>query len=368
VSSSGNTDRLQRIVDTAPRQPPAGVAESAVPARRARRRRGPLRRLYKRSPRLRRFIRTRKDAAVYQLARFALWTPRQLTLQTALQLADRIGDAAYRTQRTSRDRALDHLQVAFGPALSDTARREIARIAFRNAARCFIEVAKFEALRPSLDAYCTVEGWHHWDEVRAHGRGAIVVTGHIGNWELMAGYFATRGVPIAAIARRINDPRLNQLMIDFRARCGVETIVRESPTAGRDMLRILRARGILAIIIDQDMPAPSVSVPFFGRPARTPIAPAALAVRRNIPVVACFATRRPEGGHRFTISAPVYPPQSGHRRQDVFDLTRRCSNALESHIRQHPAEWVWWHKRWRRSPVPGLDLDSEIQYPSAGLR
>jgi KDO2-lipid IV(A) lauroyltransferase len=367
VSGSGNADRLQRIVDPAPRQPPVGPAESALAARR-RRRRGPLRRLYKRSPRLRRSIRARKDAAVYRLAQLALWVPRQLTLETAFHVADRVGDAVYRTQHTSRRLALDHLQFAFGATLSDAARHEIARMAFRNAARCFIEVAKFEQLRPSLDAYCTVEGWHYWDEVRAHGRGAVVVTGHIGNWELMAGYFAVRGVPIAAIARRINDPRLNRLMIDFRARCGVQTIIRESPTAGRDMLRILRARGILAIIIDQDMPAPSVSVPFFGRPARTPIAPAALAVRRNLPVVPCFATRRPEGGQRFTISAPLYSPQSGDRRYDIFDLTRRSSDALERHIRQHPAEWVWWHKRWRRSPVPGLDLDSEIQYPSPGLR
>lgn len=328
----------------------------------------PLRRLYKRSHRLRRFIRRRKDAFAYHAARVALWVPRQMSLARALRLADRVGDLAFALLTETRQRALAHLEMAFGDALSPSERAQVARASLRNAARCFVEVAKIDTIRPQIDSYCSVEGLEHLEAVQALGRGAIVITGHIGNWELLAGYFALRGLPISAIARRINDPRLNQLLVDFRASNGVRSILRESASSSREILKILNARGVLALIIDQDMPAPSVSVPFFGRPARTPAAAAALSLRRNLPVVPVFAQRRPEGGQRFIIMPPIMPSPSGDRRRDIIDLTRRFSDTIEERIRMNPAEWVWWHKRWRRAPVPKLDLDAEIPYSNNVLR
>jgi KDO2-lipid IV(A) lauroyltransferase len=328
----------------------------------------PLRRLYKRSHRLRRIIRRRKDALTFHAARVALWVPRQLSLERALRLADRIGDLAYVLLSKTRRLSLEHLEVAFGDQLSAAQRTRLARASLRNAARCFVEIAKMEEIRASFEGYASVEGWENWDEVKARGRGAIVITGHIGNWELLAAYFARVGVPIAAIARRINDPRLNQLLVDFRLRNGVRPILRESPSASREIIKILNQRGLLAMLIDQDIKTTSVSVPFFGRLARTPAAAASLAVRRNLPVVPAFAQRRTEGGHRFTLLKPIYPPQSGDRRADIVEMTRQFSAILEDRIRQNPAEWVWWHKRWRRKPVPRLDLDPEIQYPKRVLQ
>ena len=327
----------------------------------------PLRRFYKRSPRLRRAFRERKDAATYHLARFALALPRAVGLTRALALADRVGDLTYFALPGTRRLALEHLAIAFGDTLSVEAREQIARASFRNVARCFVELAKFDAIREHFDDYTSVVGWEHWDELRERGTGAIVVTGHIGNWELLGAYFARKGVPIAAVARRLNDSRLNQLLVDFRASNGVHTIQRESQSAGRELLRILKQRGILALLIDQDMKAQSVSVPFFGRLARTPAAAAVLAARRDIPVVPCFAQRRPQGGHEFTITTPLYSANSGDRRQDVVDLTHRFSAVLEDCIRKNPAEWVWWTPRWRRPPVPRLDLDGEIQYQNTVL-
>jgi len=319
-----------------------------------------VQRMYKRS-RLRRFIRRRKDATTYHLARFALWLPRQISLTRAMAAADCFGDLLYFALPETRRLALAHLEIAFGDSLDVSAREEIARAALRNAARCFVELAKFDEIGPQFDAYTSVEGWQHLEAVRDLGRGAIVITGHIGNWELLGGYFARKGVPIAAMARPLNDPRLNQLLVDFRTSNGVHSIMRESSTSSRDMLRILNRRGVLAMLIDQDMITPSVSVPFFGRPARTAVAPAVLAVRRDLPVVPCFAERRPEGGQRFMIMPPIFPSHSGDRTRDIVEITRRATHALEERIRANPAEWTWWIKRWRRPPVARLDLDSEIQ-------
>jgi KDO2-lipid IV(A) lauroyltransferase len=330
--------------------------------------RRPIRRLYRRYPALRQFVRRRKDAITYHSARFALWLPRQVSLDRALRIADRIGDLAYRFDGTTRRRALANLDLAYRDTLTRAEKEAIARGALRNAARCFVELTHIEDIRAHFDDYASVEGWEHVEKLLAQDRAVIVITGHIGNWELLAGYFAGKGVPISAIARRINDPRLNQLLVDFRADNGVHSILRESESSSREILRVLRGRNALALVIDQDIMAPSISVPFFGHPARTPVAAAALAVRKNIPVVPGFARRRPEGGHHFTVMAPIMPPNSGDRAMDVLALTTQFNQILEERIRANPSEWVWWHQRWRRKPVPKLDLDYDMHYQNHVLR
>lgn len=320
----------------------------------------PLSRLYRRS-RLRHFVRRRRDAAFYHLARVALVPPRAVSLQRALAIADRTADMIYPTLPGVRRVVLDNLAIAFGDTLSATAREEIARAAYRNTARCFVELAKIDDILPSFDTYISVAGWEHMEVFRAVDRGAIVVTGHIGNYELLAAYVARAGIPLAASARRIPDPRLDKLLNDFRTGNGMHVIRRNSPNSGSQILKALKHHAVLALQIDQDTRVPSVSVPFFGRLARTPVSPALLSIRRQIPVVPAFAQRRPQGGHHFTFMPPIYPPKMSNLRRDVVELTRQFSQILEDHIRRHPSEWIWWHRRWRRGPVPRLDLDVDSE-------
>jgi len=326
-------------------------------AARSGRRRGPIRRLVRRSPRLRHLARRVTDAATYVMARCALAALGVISLERGLRLADRVGNLVYALLRGTRRRALDHIEFALGDTLTATAREEAVRASFRNIARCFCEVAKFDLIRKGLDEYVEIDGFHHLQRAAAE-RGAIAVTGHIGNWELLAAYCALKGIPVAAIARNISNERLNTLLVNFRARHNVHTILRESKSSTRQMLRTLRNGGILAMLIDQDTRAPSVSVPFFGRPARTPAAAAALAIRRNLPAIAVVAERRPEGGHRLTILPPLSFEPTGKRKTDVINLTRRFNELLEAQIRKNPSEWVWWHRRWRHAPIPEMDLDA----------
>jgi Kdo2-lipid IVA lauroyltransferase/acyltransferase len=332
--------------------------------------RNPLRRLYKGSPRVRRIARGAKNGAVVGAARMALWLIGKLSLDRALRLAERIGALLYRVLRTPRRLVDAHLQIAFGETLAPAARVHLARASFINIARCFVELAEIDAVRARRDTYFEVEGREHLDAVLARGTGAIVITGHIGNWELLAAYFAWLGYPVAAVARRIYAERLNRLLVDFRSRQGVETILRESPSSSRQILRALKNNALLAMLIDQDTHVPSVSVPFFGRLARTPAAAASLAVRRELPVFAAFIQRRGEGGHRITLSPPFAVESTGDRQGDIRALTKQFNAALEAQIRRNPAEWVWWHRRWRRAPQPHLDIDGGFQYtrPDVAVR
>src|SRR5215813_3740928 len=292
-SARGSGDRLERSFSTAQTGKqwarPMQAAELT-----------PLRRLYKHS-RLRKFVRRRRNAMFYHLTRLALLPPRAVSLPRALAIADRAGNLAYSTLPGLRRLALHHVAIAFGDTLSPSAQDDIARAAYRSAARCFIELAKLDEIRAHFDDYVSVEGWQHVDEVLALGRGGIVITGHIGNWELLAAYVARRGISLAASARRLEDARLNKLLTDFRTGNGMHVIHRNTPGSSTEILKVLRRRGVFALQIDQDIRTPSVTVPFFGRPARTPAAAALLAVRRDLPVVPAFAQRRAEGGHHFVI-------------------------------------------------------------------
>lgn len=318
-----------------------------------------LRRLYKRSPALRRRALQAKDAATFRLAQAALGIAARYPLDTALAAADRLGDLAFRTLHQTRNRSLEHLELVFGDALSAADRRDVTRLCLRNFARAFCEIAKMEEIRPRFEEYVELRGW---DAAAPHlGAGAIICSGHIGNWELLAAYFAlVKRLRVAAVARRLNEPRLNQLLVDFRSANGVESILRESPSAGRQMLATLKGQGMLAMLVDQDTHVASITVPFLGRPARTPVAPAALATRRNLPIFVAYSLRRPGGGLDLVIEEALFPKVDRDRDAAILDLTSRVNQLLSDAIRRNPTQWPWWHRRWRRAPQPHLDPDAPI--------
>jgi KDO2-lipid IV(A) lauroyltransferase len=290
----------------------------------------------------------------------ALWYVNRLSLEDALVLGERVGDLAFVTLRKQRRLAEEHLRLAFGDEITPVGCTHIARASLVNMGRSFCELAKIDEIRMRASDYIESEGHEHVDESLQKGTGAIMVTGHIGNWELLAAYWAWRGYSISAIARRIYIDHLNQLIVEFRRKQGVETILRESPHAARQLLRAIKNNSLLAMLIDQDTQVQSVSVPFFGHLARTPAAAASLAVRRDLPVHSAFIQRRPEGGHRITISPAFEVERSGDLRTDITQLTRAFNAALEAQVRRNPAEWVWWHRRWRRRTQPHLDLDRDV--------
>lgn len=316
------------------------------------------RRRRKRAVRLRQWFRTVRDRSLVWLLERSLARIGAMPLDDALRLGEKYGTWAYRLLRHPRRLTLDHLELAFGRRYPPSARERIARAAFVNAARSFCELAKIDEIRAQRDTYFEIQGREHAEALVAGGRGAIIVTGHIGNWELLAAYWAWQGYPISAIARRIRSVELNRTLVDLRARQGVETILREEPAAARKILSALKRNALLAMLIDQDTRVQSFSVPFFGHMARTPIAAASLAVRRDLPVALVFMQRRPQGGHRIIVEPPLTLPRSGDARQDIQVLTRVFNDRIEAQIERNPAEWVWWHRRWRRTPRADLDLDS----------
>jgi len=259
-----------------------------------------------------------------------------------LALGEALGSAAHALLGTPRRLAREHVGIAF-PELDADARARIVRQTFRHAGRSFAELALLTKLSRRPD-FVTLEGREALDAALAEGRGAIVVTGHVGNWELLAASVAAAGYAITVVGRRVNDLRFNSLIVGFRRRAGLEVLSRDDPRFVAAVREALGRGRIVALLIDQDTRGAGVFVPFFGRPARTPPGPAVLALRAGAPVLTVFIRRRPDGGHTIAFERIPVPARG---RDTVVALTARLTAAIEVAIRSAPAEWVWWHRRWR---------------------
>ncbi|MCW5889823.1 MAG: lysophospholipid acyltransferase family protein [bacterium] len=245
---------------------------------------------------------------------------------------------------STRRLALAHVALAF-PALDAAARAALVRATFEHTGQSYAELGLARRLAAAPD-YVRIDGLAELDALRGGGRGVLAITGHCGNWELLAATMAARGYPLSVVARKVNDDRFDALIRRFRGEQGMEILLRDAPDFLPQVRAALERNRIVCILMDQDSRGAGVFVPFFGRPAHTPPGPAIIALRTRVPVVGAFIRRRVDGGHVITIRPIPTAGESG--RGAIVGLTARFTAAIEDAIRRAPAEWVWWHERWRR--------------------
>jgi Kdo2-lipid IVA lauroyltransferase/acyltransferase len=182
----------------------------------------------------------------------------------------------------------------------------------------------------------------------AKGNGVVVVTGHLGNWEIGGAAIAARGYRLAAVAKRAANPLFYRRIMAARARVGMEII--DFADATRPGLRALRDGKILALAADQHAGRSGVWVPFFERPASTFRGPAIMALRTGAPMYLAISLRRPDGVYELTLS-PIDATATGDMDADVRRVTTEYSRQLEAAVRQTPGQYLWHHRRWREPPA-----------------
>lgn len=272
----------------------------------------------------------------------------------ALALATALSWVGWHVAARTRRQVLEHLEVAF-PELTPRAREELGRSSLRHLAWVVAEMMAVRSYDSALDAYVTFTPGSEATlrELMAAGRGLVMVSGHIGHWELLARRVARAGIPCATVARNGTSPVLQAFLSRFRVDSGFEVLLRDDPGTARAIIRCLRAGKLLGLLIDQDTKVQGVFVPFFGRPAWTPRAAGDLALRFRAPVAVIWSRRRGPragGGHELTVVPVPYDADAVDREAESVRITRACTAQLESAIRARPSEWVWMHERWRTRP------------------
>lgn len=260
----------------------------------------------------------------------------------------RLGRFAYRPLGIRARVVEEQLRQAF-PERDEGWIRRTAAAAYGHVAReglTLLRVSRLE--REQVLALTHVdEGVDAMKEAVAAGTGAILVTGHFGNWEIGGAAIAARGIPLDVVARRQSNPLFDRLINAARERLGMRIIQRRDAT--RQLLRTLREGRVLALVADQDARRAGVFVPFLGRPASTFRGPAVLALRSSAPVFIGTARRRPDGHYDVRVR-PIPRPSGDDPERLVLELTAAHTAALEAAVRDAPEQYFWHHRRWKTAP------------------
>ena len=299
--------------------------------------------------------------AEYYTMRATVGALRALSWDAACKIGEKLGALGYRPLGI-RKRVVERQIAAAFPDLGHEAVVNLARESYEHLGRTFIETALLEGLgKDGLQQLVeSVEGWDEVEDVISKGRGAVMVTGHIGNWELAGAYVAARGIPLDAIVRGMANPLFDSYINHTREEMGM-TVVRDSDAVRRTP-RSLRAGRAVAFVADQGvLGLASTFVPFFGRPAKTPRGAAVFALRFEVPVLFVVALRQPNGRYRIVVER-IEARQTGDRDRDVDAIVARFTERLEHWVRVVPAQYFWQHRRWKRQPP---DTPPALRDPSA---
>jgi KDO2-lipid IV(A) lauroyltransferase len=205
-----------------------------------------------------------------------------------------------------------------------------------------------EALLEEVD----VEGGAHIREVASRGQGALLLTGHFGNWEYLGALIPSLGGSLTVMGADQRNPLVGDLFEELRQRPGIETVSRERGL--RALVKALRSGRLVASLADQDGGKGGFFLDFFGRPASVQGGLFRLAARLGVPMVTGFLWFE-DGRWQARYDSPVETSPPGDEaaiEEEARRLALVYTRRLEQHIRAHPEQWFWVHRRWKTAP-PG---------------
>ena len=274
------------------------------------------------------------------------WLLAHLPMGAGLWLGRRLGNLGWWVLPRRRAVTRDNLARAFGNELRPSELERLARRSFEHLGMNLAEVCVL-LFRPRSVVLARLElaGHEHLDKAAAEGKGVLLLSAHLGNWELFAAAHALTAFELSVVVRPLDEPLLQRLAKRLRRRSGAELI--EKQRGLREVLEALRRGRLVGVLLDQNSSrAEGVFVPFFGVPASTSKGLAVISLRTGAPVVPVFIRRIGGGRHRVEFDAPVPRPDDG----DVLSYTAAFNRAIESGIRRAPEQWFWMHERWRTRP------------------
>ncbi len=259
-----------------------------------------------------------------------------------------IGWLAWRVFHVRRRVVLDNIRRSF-PDEDDAVVDSIALESYMQYGMSLMEFGAFRRLsRERVLGMVEIEGIENFDLALSHGAGAVLFTGHFGNWELLGAVIARCGYPIHVTDTNHTNKLVHRIISDLRTRHGMKIIAPSEPLSR--IAQVLSTNGFVAYLADQDARHHGIFVDFFGSPASTVRGPAVCSTRWGCPIVAGFLIREGRDRHRAVFEEPMWPDPSLKGREAVQELTQRFTRLLERYVREHPGHYFWLHRRWKTRP------------------
>lgn len=292
--------------------------------------------------------------ALYVVLRAARVILRFLPLGLAYFLADAAGLVAYVLVTPARRAICSNLSVVLGQPATSRAVRQAARDAFANDAKNWVDTLRIHLVTGAdLEQRLRIDRWERLTAVLGEGRGLVLVTAHLGNFDLVGQILMARGYHLTIPVERMQPPALFDLLTSERRSKGINIVPLDE--APRALLRAVKGGEIVGLAGDRNLAGRTVEVEFFGRLTRLPAGPASLARRTGAPMMAGLGIRMPGGRFKGLLSEVVEAPRSADAAADVQQATQHIARLLEDCIRQYPGQWLVfspiWPDPWRPATV-----------------
>jgi KDO2-lipid IV(A) lauroyltransferase len=292
----------------------------------------------------------------YLAARTASMVLTSFSVRTNLRTAAFFGRQMYRFDHRHRNRARNNLALAFPQWDSDRLDR-VTAASFEHFVQLAVEVCHTPRLlhMDTWGRHTRVQNLAPAMRLLNRSKPAILLTGHLGNWEVLGYLLATLGFHIEALARPIDNPLINDWLLGIRQKRGL-TILTKFDATDR-MVQVLNNGGVLGFIADQNAGDKGLFVPFFGRLASTYKSIALLAMHQNVPIICGYAHRikaedqlGPAFRHELGVVDKINPEDWADRSDPLYYITARYVRAIETMVRMRPDQYLWMHRRWKSRP------------------
>jgi Kdo2-lipid IVA lauroyltransferase/acyltransferase len=286
-----------------------------------------------------------KFLSEYLLLRFIVMVFCMLPWKLALNLGAFLSRFAIAFSPKRFKLSKDNIKIAF-PEKSEEEIRKIAVESWKNLGMTIAETAKSSIMsKKSILKHCTLKTNPHVDEYVRQKKGALIHTGHLGNWEMVNHVSQISGINTSVITRRVKNPYVDKWIKEVRVKFGGTVISHKSPFFS--CVRNLKRGRFIGILMDQNTPKGEIFVPFFGKMAATTPLTALLALKTKSPIVPLRIVRKD-----YKIIAefeePIIPTED-YSEEAVKNLVMKLNAKLEEWIKAEPHLWLWAHNRWKRT-------------------
>lgn len=282
---------------------------------------------------------------LYIFYKIGCWVSTRLPLALSYRMACGLADIHYNMSHKDREAVINNLKVVLGGAYDEARLAATAREVFRNFAKYLVDFFRFSKIGPNyIKENVKMEGLENIDTALSKGKGVIVLSAHIGNWELGGAALSLSGYPIAAVTLTHQNKKINDFFTRQRMLGGVRPI--EIGLSLRSCYSVLKNNGLLALLGDRDFSKNGIRIEFFGQSALIPKGPAALSYRMGSAIVPTFLIRDPDDSFKLIMEEPIFPNPGEPEEEAIVNLTRRYLAAIESCIRRYPAEWCVFREIW----------------------
>lgn len=260
----------------------------------------------------------------------------------------KLGRLLFKSSKKHRERAYRNFRLVF-PTMSEAEMQALAQKVFEHYGRTTADfITSANRTLEQLNQMVVIEGLQHLDSALAEGKGVIFITGHFGNWELLAQWLSLSGYKLTVVARDVRNTSLNQKVNAIRTGAGTKLLARGG--AAKGILETLRRNEMVGILPDQN--EDEIFIPLFGKTAGTVLGPGVIQARTKSVVVCGWCAY--EGPQKYRIIfEPALEPEPGYEAKGE-GMMRAIHGSLERIVKRYPEQWLWFHDRWKSARQRGL--------------